>query len=116
MKDSVINNANLPINLTDSALKEIKRLVAQEKENKVLYVGVKNGGCSGYTYVFEFVSNIKNLSLHNINDEIIIGINVDEVRLIENMTVDYEDGLNNRGFTFNNPNSTETCGCGTSFA
>lgn len=115
MKDSLINNVSLPIKFTESAIKEIKRLSSQEKENKVLYVGVKNGGCSGYTYVFEFVDNIKGLTLYNI-DGFNFAVKNEDIRLIYNMEVDYEDGLNNRGFTFNNPNSSETCGCGTSFA
>lgn len=115
MKDSIINNDSLPIKFTESALKEIKRLVSRNLENKILHIGVNNGGCSGYTYVFEFVEHIKGLTLYHI-EGLNIGINKDEVRLINNMEVDYEDGLNNRGFTFNNPNANETCGCGTSFA
>ena len=46
---------NLPVKFTETAFKEIKRLAELEGNNKILHIGVKNGGCSGFSYVFEFI-------------------------------------------------------------
>ena len=106
-----------PVSFTASAKSEIKRLMAVEGFDtaKKLRVGVKGGGCSGMTYVLDF-DNPKD------NDEIFeldgISFLVDKAHGIYllGMEIDWEGGLNSRGFTFNNPNASKTCGCGTSFA
>ena len=106
-----------PVSFTASAKSEIKRLMAVEGFDtaKKLRVGVKGGGCSGMTYVLDF-DNPKD------NDEIFeldgISFLVDKAHGIYllGMEIDWEGGLNSRGFTFNNPNASSTCGCGTSFA
>ena len=106
-----------PVSFTASAKSEIKRLMAVEGFDtaKKLRVGVKGGGCSGMTYVLDF-DNPKD------NDEIFeldgISFLVDKAHGIYllGMEIDWEGGLNTRGFTFNNPNASSTCGCGTSFA
>ena len=81
---------------------------------KQLRVGVKGGGCSGMTYILDFDTK-------NDNDE---SFATDGIQCIMDkahgiylmgMQVDWEGGLNSRGFTFNNPNASTTCGCGTSF-
>ncbi|HET9058157.1 MAG TPA: iron-sulfur cluster assembly accessory protein [Chitinophagaceae bacterium] len=106
-----------PVNFSDSAIKEVKRLMKEDDKSQSQYlrVGVKGGGCSGMTYVLDF-DNIGN------NDEVFV---VDGISIIMNkahgiylmgMEVDFNDGLNARGFVFKNPNATSTCGCGTSFA
>jgi|SRR5450432_1852961 len=106
-----------PVNLTPRAVAEIKRLMdAEDFDNsKVLRIGVKGGGCSGMTYILGFDEK-------QAADEF---FEVDGVRYIMNpghgiylmgMEVDWQDGLNARGFTFTNPNASKTCGCGTSFA
>jgi len=106
---------NLPIKFTESALKEIKRLAKLEGENKILHIGVKNGGCSGFSYVFEFIENNTSFTKYTL-EELTFVINDLDLVHIKNIEVDYEQGLNNRGFTFSNPNANTTCGCGTSFA
>ena len=106
-----------PVSFTGSAKNEIKRLMAVEGFDpaKKLRVGVKGGGCSGMTYVLDF-DTVKD------NDEIFeldgISFLVDKAHGIYllGMEIDWEGGLNSRGFTFNNPNASSTCGCGTSFA
>lgn len=105
----------IPIKFTESALKEIKHLKQMESEEKVLHVGVKNGGCSGLSYIFEFTA--PNSSFQQFDfEELSLQINPLDLQYIENLEVDYKQGLNNRGFTFTNPNAQTTCGCGTSFA
>jgi iron-sulfur cluster assembly protein len=107
---------NIPVTLTDSAIAEIKRLMTVEgfDPGKKLRVGVKGGGCSGMTYILDF-------DLPKENDEQfeIAGIPCIMEKshgiYLTGMQVDWEGGLNSRGFTFNNPNASTTCGCGTSF-
>lgn len=106
---------NLPIKFTESALKEIIRLNEFEGKNKYLVIGVKQGGCSGLSYVFEFQDLEEPMDSFMVN-EVQIYINALDLQYIKNLEVDYEQGLNNRGFTFSNPNANTTCGCGTSFA
>lgn len=105
---------NLPVKFTQTAQQEIKRLAKLEADNKVLHIGVKNGGCSGFTYVFEFTEAGPGASIYSL-DEVKIAIDSLDLQHIENLEIDYEQGLNNRGFTFTNPNANTTCGCGTSF-
>lgn len=106
-----------PITLTGRAVTEIKRLMAEDgfDTTKALRIGVKGGGCSGMTYILGFDEK-------QVADEI---FETDGLSYIMNpghaiyllgMEVDWQDGLNSRGFTFTNPNASKTCGCGTSFA
>ena len=106
---------NLPVKFTQAALKEISRLAQLESSDKALHIGVKNGGCSGFTYVFEFKDQAPGATIYNFAD-LKIAIDSLDLQHIENLEIDYEQGLNNRGFTFTNPNANTTCGCGTSFA
>ena len=104
------------LSMSPSAIEAIKELVAQEEipADKLLRVGVKGGGCSGLTYILDF-------DVQNEFDEVFdfdgLKVLADQRHLIYLMgtEVDYEYGLNDRGFVFRNPNASETCGCGTSF-
>ena len=106
-----------PVHFTAAAIAEIKRLISKDgfDAEKLLRVGVKGGGCSGMTYILDF-------DLKNENDELFetdgIYFIVDKSHGIYllGMEVNWEGGLNSRGFTFKNPNASATCGCGTSFA
>lgn len=80
-----------------------------------LRVGVKGGGCSGMTYVLGFDKPGDNDQHFEIEGISCIMDKSHELYLY-GMEVDWQDGLNNRGFTFKNPNASATCGCGTSFA
>lgn len=106
-----------PVSFTESAVKEIKRLMQEESfdTNKKLRVGVKGGGCSGMTYVLGFDESKEGDEEFEFEGIPCIMSKPHEMYLY-NMQVDWEDGLNSRGFTFNNPNASKTCGCGTSFA
>lgn len=104
-----------PLKFSPSAIAEIKRLYKLEKDGRILFVGVKDGGCSGFTYVFEFKQVSPNQTIYTI-DDIQLTMNSEDLQYINNLSIDYEQGLNNRGFTFENPNADTTCGCGTSFS
>ena len=106
-----------PVTFTDNALKELVKLrrSLDLKEDQYLRVGVKGGGCSGMSYQLAFDTKEENDAEYSVDDITLI-INKAHVMYVLGMEIDYEDGLNNRGFSFNNPNASETCGCGTSFA
>ncbi len=96
---------------------EIRKLMAADgfDTNQKLRVGVKGGGCSGMTYVLGF--DLKEEADQEFEiDGIACIMNKSHEMYLYGMQVDWQDGLNNRGFTFKNPNASTTCGCGTSFA
>lgn len=107
----------VPVSFTDSAVQEIKRLMAADdfESAKKLRVGVKGGGCSGMTYVLEFDEVKANDELYESDGISFIMDKAHGIYLL-GMEVDWQGGLNSRGFTFKNPNASSTCGCGTSFA
>jgi len=106
-----------PVNFTASAVAEIKRLMAAPgfEEGKLLRVGVKGGGCSGMTYVLDFDAPKEKDEVFEI-DGVKAIIDKSHGIYLMGMEIDWEGGLNSRGFTFKNPNASSTCGCGTSFA
>jgi iron-sulfur cluster assembly accessory protein len=107
-----------PINFTKGAIEEITRLKAADNfdATQVLRVGVKGGGCSGMTYVLEFDNKTEADAEYIIGNDIEVVINNAHSIYLLGMEVDWQGGLNSRGFTFKNPNASSTCGCGTSFA
>jgi iron-sulfur cluster assembly accessory protein len=106
-----------PVTFTTGAINEIKRLMSEEGFDNTQYlrVGVKGGGCSGMTYVLGFDKKEDKDEVYDI-DGIKFLINPAHGIYLTGMEIHFEGGLNSRGFTFNNPNASKTCGCGTSFA
>jgi iron-sulfur cluster assembly accessory protein len=106
-----------PVSFTEGAIVQIKKLQAAEgfDKSQVLRVGVKGGGCSGMTYVLGFDNKTENDQEFEI-EGITCVMNKAHEMYLYGMQIDWQDGLNNRGFTFKNPNASTTCGCGTSFA
>jgi iron-sulfur cluster assembly protein len=107
----------IPVSLTASDIEEIKRLMSAEgfDSTQHLRVGVKGGGCSGMTYVLGFDAKTEKDECFEIAGIPCIMEKAHGIYLM-GMEVDWQGGLNSRGFTFNNPNASKTCGCGTSFA
>ncbi|MDA0999157.1 MAG: iron-sulfur cluster assembly accessory protein [bacterium] len=118
--DSVTDKEKkLTIEVTDKAVENIKRL--QEKEGKadtVVRVGVRGGGCSGLSYVLQFESAEKAGLMDHVIEKDGARIVIDKKSLIflAGTTLDFDDGLMGKGFTFKNPNAHQTCGCGESFS
>ncbi len=106
-----------PVRLTPGAVKEIKRLMAEPGFDNTLRlrVGVKGGGCSGLSYVLGF-DKTEEADQHFTIEGIPCTMNKAHELYLLGIQIDWENGLNNRGFTFTNPNASSTCGCGTSFA
>ena len=107
----------MPISLTKGALQEVKDLM-KEKEVPVdhgLRIGVKGGGCAGFSYILGFDKVKEKDNSYQLEDIVVIIEKAHELYL-EGTELDFSDGLENRGFVFNNPNAAETCGCGSSFS
>ena len=110
-------NAIAPVSLSDGAKQEIKKLIQQQElgEDFGLRLGVEGGGCSGMSYVLGFDQKKEGDQEYYI-DGIKIYMHKAHGLYLAGMEVDFQNGLNARGFTFSNPNASSTCGCGTSFA
>jgi iron-sulfur cluster assembly protein len=106
-----------PVTLTAGAIREIKKLMTAEgfDTTQQLRVGVKGGGCSGMSYILGFDQKQESDQEFEIEGISCVMNRSHEIYLY-GMQIDWQDGLNNRGFTFKNPNASNTCGCGTSFA
>ena len=108
---------NAPIKLTEGAIIELRRLLNADDfdARNVLRIGVKGGGCSGLSYVLGFDKPTANDNQYETEG---VGFVIDKAHelYLAGMEVDWQNGLNNRGFSFSNPNASSTCGCGTSFA
>ncbi len=116
-----------PVTLTDRAAAEVRRIVANKQipAHFGLRVGVKGGGCSGMSYVLGFdKARDHDLTFHldapaadgTAGDPITVFMDKRHGLYLMGTTVDYHDGLDARGFVFDNPTATSTCGCGSSFS
>ena len=107
----------VPVSFTAGALAEISRLMSAPEfdATKFLRVGVKGGGCSGLSYVLGFDDKQPDDVDFEYEGQSFIMNKMHGIYLM-GMQIDWENGLNARGFTFSNPNASKTCGCGTSFA
>lgn len=103
--------------VTMKALTEVKKIKEQNgiADDYGLRLGVKGGGCSGMSYTLGFDAATKETDLVLSADGVRIFIDAKSMFYLMGMTLDFSDGLMGKGFTFNNPNATKTCGCGSSF-
>lgn len=106
-----------PVSFTKGATEEIIRLMSEESFDKTkrLRIGVKGGGCSGLSYVLGFDDEQEGDEFFDVDGIPVIMQKAHGIYLY-GMEIDWENGLNNRGFVFSNPNASSTCGCGSSFA
>lgn len=105
-----------PITLTQNAVKEVKNIIAAKElsDEYGLRVGVEGGGCSGMSYVLGFDKKKENDQEFEI-EGVRVFVNKSHGLYLLGTEVDFQDGLNARGFTFSNPNASTSCGCGSSF-
>lgn len=106
-----------PVTLTKRASKQVKAIIEKEglDENLFLRVAVEGGGCSGLSYKLGLdYRTDEDKVFENYGVEVIVAPK--HLMYLEGIEIDYPDGLDARGFTFDNPNSVEDCGCGTSFS
>ncbi|TWI99353.1 iron-sulfur cluster assembly protein [Mucilaginibacter frigoritolerans] len=114
---TAVETAPAPVTFTQGAVKELLKLKDQQELNDDfgLRVGVEGGGCSGMNYVLGFDQK-KDGDQEYYIEGIKVYMHKAHGLYLAGMQIDFQDGLNARGFTFNNPNAASTCGCGTSFS
>ena len=105
------------IQVSENAAKRIQALKAEDKtpDDAFLRVYVKRGGCSGFSYKMDFDTVTKeNDKVFESNGAKVV-VDGQSLLYLIGMILDYEGGLNGKGFIFSNPNANKTCGCGSSF-
>ena len=105
------------IQISETAAKRIQTLKGEDNAppEALLRVFVKRGGCSGMSYKMEFDTTVKeNDKVFESNGAKVV-VDGQSLLYLIGMTLDYEGGLNGKGFIFQNPNAAKTCGCGSSF-
>ena len=112
-----VETAPGPVSFTAGAVKELNKLMDQQEIGPEfgLRVGVEGGGCSGMNYILGFDQKKEGDNEYYI-DGLKVYMHKAHGLYLVGMQIDFQDGLNARGFTFNNPNASSTCGCGQSFA
>ena len=110
----------MAIHLSETAAKEIKKIVAEQglpADNTRLRVGVRGGGCSGFSYLLDLVEEPAGESDEEMESQgVKILIDSRSALYLEGTEIDFRDEVMGRGFVFKNPNATSTCGCGSSFS
>lgn len=106
------------IQLTERATREIRRIIAEQKmaEDTALRVGVKGGGCSGFSYTLGFDDQISEVDQVSEVEGVRVVCDPKSFLYLNGTQIDFEDNLMGRGFKFGNPNAAKSCGCGESFA
>ncbi|MBV9951858.1 MAG: iron-sulfur cluster insertion protein ErpA [Acidimicrobiia bacterium] len=105
------------IALTDNAAAKVKELVdAEGEEHLALRVAVRPGGCSGFSYEMFFDTDVAADDLTATYGDVKVVVDPSSAQLLTGATLDYKDGLQQAGFSIDNPNAQRTCGCGQSFS
>jgi iron-sulfur cluster assembly protein len=105
------------ITLTPKAATEIKKIMAQEEGGEcALRVGVKGGGCSGLSYFLVLDKEARPDDNVLESNGVKVYLDSKSALYLQGTELDFTDGLQGTGFTFNNPNAQRTCGCGSSFS
>ncbi len=110
----------MPVALTETAAKEIHKILADQglkQDSTSLRVGVKGGGCSGFTYTLDLTEEARSEADEELNSHgIRILVDNKSYLYLDGVEIDFKDEIMGRGFVFKNPNATSTCGCGSSFS
>lgn len=105
------------IGVTEKAVEQIRAIRDREGlEAHLLRVSVVGGGCSGLSYKMGFVEDSNEHDIELEKDGVRLVVDPKSALYLEGVVIDFTDGLNGKGFTFNNPNAVRTCGCGSSFS
>ena len=105
------------ISLTDAATAKVGELIASEGNPELaLRVAVRPGGCSGFSYEMFFDSDVASDDLTVEHAGVRVVVDASSAQLLTGAVLDYKDGLQQAGFSINNPNASRSCGCGQSFS
>lgn len=114
--EATSNTTEALLTLTESAAKEIGRLIASDSESpEGVRLAVSGGGCSGLSYALDFDSEREGDHVIE-KDGVKCFVDPKSAVYLKGITLDFRDGLQGKGFVFNNPNAVRTCGCGESFS
>ena len=105
------------VHITPKAAEQVRKVKLDNKipESFALRLGVKGGGCSGFTYVLAFDENPRSGDKEFFLEGMKVFVDPKSLNYLNGTTLDFSDGLAGKGFVFNNPNAHKTCGCGNSF-
>ncbi len=111
----------MELKITEVAAKEIKKVIEEQnlEKNTNVRVQVQGGGCSGYQYGLAFEDpDSFNEEVDDVYEQHGLKVVVDKKSMLylDGTEVDFMEDLSKRGFVFNNPNATKSCGCGSSFS
>ena len=105
------------ITLTDTAATKVGELITAEGDDALaLRVAVRPGGCSGFSYEMFFDSDVANDDVTAEYSGVKVIVDPSSAQMLDGATLDYKDGLNEAGFSIDDPNAQRTCGCGSSFS
>ncbi len=107
------------VTLTEIAAREIRTIIQQQELDAAkvrLRVGVKGGGCSGFSYVLDLTETQKDTDEVFEQHGLKIICDPKSLLYLSGVTIDFKDEIMGRGFVFQNPNATSSCGCGSSFS
>ena len=114
--DPMSTDTQTPVTISPSAVRRVAKILSSESSGTVLRISVEGGGCSGFQYKYDLVSD-------RLDDDFIIEkdgatVLIDTVSLpfMEGSEIDFVDDLIGQSFQIKNPNATAACGCGTSFS
>ena len=109
----------MSVKITASAAREFKKVIVEQQmpDTIALRVGVKGGGCSGFEYQLEFDDKVNEdadllVEMHGVR----VAVDKKSALFLDGTEIDFHESLDKRGFVFNNPNATKSCGCGSSFS
>ena len=105
--------------ITEKAAGEMNRVLSDKKlpAETVLRVGIAGGGCSGFSYSLGFDDKVDEMNdVITTQHGLRVAVDRKSAMFLDGTTVDFYDGIERRGFTFDNPNAKKSCGCGTSFS
>ena len=109
----------MAIEISDTAAREIKNIIDQQELDKAkvcLRVGVKGGGCSGFSYLLDLTEQERETDERFESNGIKVVCDPKSYLYLNGTKIDFKDEIMGRGFVFQNPNATSSCGCGSSFS
>ena len=111
-----MSTTNTAVTLTESAQAKLAELLGDEDEPQMLRIAVTGGGCSGFQYALGFDTEVHDDDLTIEQGGVTVVVDEVSAEYLAGSHVDFQDGLNGKGFAVENPNSTGSCGCGQSFS
>lgn len=108
----------MSVAISSTAVKELKNIMKENEmpNNTAIRMGVKGGGCSGFSYVLDFCLDKEESDLEFEAEGIKVFVDPKSNIFLDGTTLDFKNGLLDRGFVWKNPNATGSCGCGSSFS